>query len=68
MASEKTQANSEEDTETKPTPVGGYHVIPLTILWILIIIAGYLIWPSANYNFGGAEVQGKGTQIQRQTP
>ncbi len=39
-------------TETPPRPAGGHHVPALVLLWILIIVAGYFIWPSKSYLYG----------------
>ena len=33
-------------------PVRNHHVPALVVLWILIIVAAYFIWPSKSYLFG----------------
>ncbi|MEI6984748.1 MAG: hypothetical protein WCK65_01345 [Rhodospirillaceae bacterium] len=47
---------------------GGYHWNALILLWIVIIIAAYLIWPSNSFIFGNSGDAAPSPSIRRASP
>ena len=50
--SQNDQVDPEPAAATSVRPARGHHVPALILLWILIIVAGYFIWPSKSYLSG----------------